>query len=192
MDKIINELTEKCWMINNAFKMDVEVIDEQIKTILHISEDTEPLIMTETRKEIYAQFLKTLMKVKKHSFGFQTDSFLLSYIAIPIIVDNLYKGVVIAGPFLNERVSDHFIWNVMKVNSLENIWFKPLEDYFRTIPYVGESYLALGDILVNIFGNPRLKSQIITIESSREDKPKQLQPQEFDQDDFDIKLRYKH
>jgi two-component system, response regulator YesN len=190
MENLLNELTEKCWMIKNAFKMDVEVIDEQFKTILHISDDTEPLIMTETRNGMYAHFQKALMKTKKHSFCFQTDSFSLSYFAIAIITHETYKGMVIVGPFLKERVTDSFIWNVIKKNYLENSWFKSLESYYKSIAYIGESYLALGDVLVNIYGHPPIKSQIITMISNEGDNPKELLPQEFDEDDFDIKLRY--
>ncbi|MGX2961311.1 helix-turn-helix transcriptional regulator [Peribacillus sp. JNUCC 23] len=190
MENLLNELTEKCWMIKSAFKMDVEVMDEQFRTILHISDDTEPLIMTETRKGMYAHFQKALMKAKKHSFCFQTDSFSLSYFAIALITHETDKGMVIVGPFLKERVTDSFIWRVIKENHLESSSFKSLECYYKSIAYIGESYLALGDVLVNIYGHPPIKSQIITMVSNEGDNPKELQPQEFDEDDFDIKLRY--
>ena len=93
---------------------------------------------------MYAHFQKALMKAKKHSFCFQTDSFALSYFAIAIITHETYKGMVIVGPFLKERITDPFIWNVIKENHLENSWFKSLESYYKSIAYIGESYLALG------------------------------------------------
>ena len=134
MENLLNELTEKSWMIKNAFKMNVEVIDEQFKTILHISEDTEPLIIAETRKGMYSHFQKALMKAKKHSFCYQTDSFALSYFAIGVITHETYKGMVIVGPFLKERITDSFIWNVIKENHLENSWFKSLESIINPLP----------------------------------------------------------
>ena len=104
------------------FKFDVEAIDDQLKTILHISEDTEPLIITEARKSSYPDLQNALIKANQHSFCFHTDSFQLSYIAVAINEDGRYKGMVIGGPFLYERVTDSFIWKVMKDNRLENSW----------------------------------------------------------------------
>ena len=43
---------------------------------------------------------------------------------------------------------------------------------------------------MNIYGHPPIKSQLITMVSTERNNPKELQPQEFDEDDFDIKLRY--
>ena len=192
MENILNELTEKCWMIKNAFKIDVDVIDEKMKTVLHISDDHEPSVIAETRKSMYVPLQQTLINAKKHSFVFQTDSFSLSYFALGIIVQDTYKGMAMIGPLLKEKVTDSFIWNVIKTNKLENSWFKSLETYYKSISYIGEgeSHLGLGDILINIFRHSYLKSQIITMESDEKAQPKEVQPQEFDQDDFDIKLRY--
>jgi AraC-like DNA-binding protein len=188
---IEKELTEKCWLIKSAFNIDVQFIDKDLKTIIHISEDTEPFIITEKRKGMYSYFEKALLEAKLNSFCYYTDPFYLSFIAIAIKDEEQYKGMSIVGPFLNDKVTDHFLWTVMKKNHLEQSWIKPLEKYYKTIPYVGSSYIALGEVLMNLYANPHLKSHIITIKSNDEGKNHEvLPPQNIDQEGMNIKLRY--
>ena len=126
MERVNEELIRKCWMIHNAFNMDVELINEQLNTLLHITDDTTPSIMIDNRKSMRIDLQKTLKKAEKNSFCFHTDNFLLSYISLAI-KDHIQTGnFIIIGPFLNEKVTDQLIWNVMKINQLENNWLKPL------------------------------------------------------------------
>ncbi|MDP4154442.1 MAG: AraC family transcriptional regulator [Bacillota bacterium] len=186
----MKDLQSKCWLIKNIFKFDVEAIDNQLKTILHISEDNEPLVITEARKNSYPDLQNALKEVNKHSFCFHTDSFHLSYIAVAINEDGQYKGMVIFGPFIYEQVTDAFIWKVMKDNRLDNSWFKPLENYYKKLTYEGDRFV-LGDVLVTILVSPRIYPQLITTKSSEASKLTKVEPQELDEDGMDIKLRYK-
>ncbi len=186
----VDELISKCWQIKNAFNIGIQVLDNQFKTILHISDDHEPLVIIETRKKMYLNLQHALVKADRNSFCYYTDSFQLSYMAVAIQEDELHKGMVVVGPFLNDRVTDNFIWKVMKDNRLENNWLKPLELFYKSLVNLAPSYLAIGDLIVNILVNPHIKSQIITTKNEDEQNWADIQPLEYDQDGMEIKLRY--
>ena len=186
----VDELLSKCWLIKNAFHIDVQVVDEHLQTIYHLSNDSEPLILVEARKAMYLDLQKALEKANKHSFCLHTDSFQLSFLAVAMHHDNRYQGMVLVGPFLNERVTDHFIWKVLKDNRLENNWFNPLEKFYKSLAYLGQSYLAISDLLVNIVVNPRVDSQLIRLNNSHKPFEPVVQPQDYTQSGLDVKLRY--
>jgi AraC-like DNA-binding protein len=187
----INELTGKCRIIKNAFKIDVQFIDTDLKLILHISEDVEPLVITETRKSMYPVLQEALLGAKKNSFCFYTDSFHLSYIAIGIKEEEHYKGMTVVGPFLTEKVNDPFLWSVLKKNNLEQSWIKPLENYYKSITNVGSTSMALADVFVNIFANPHLESHFISIDSNHVVKNNEVLPlQDVEQKEKNINFRY--
>ncbi|MGG3468439.1 AraC family transcriptional regulator [Neobacillus pocheonensis] len=186
----MDELLSKCWLIKNAFHIDVHAVDDQFQTILHISDDNDPLIIVEARKKMYVELQQALEKENKNSLCFHTDSFQLSYMAVAIREEEQFQGMVLVGPFLNEKVTDHLIWNVIKDNHLENNWFKPLETFYKSLDYLAQSYLAIGNLLVNIFVNPLIESQIITLKNRSEHKQSNIQPQDHDLSGSDVKLRY--
>jgi two-component system, response regulator YesN len=187
---IVDEFLSKCWLIKNAFNIDVQAVDEHFQTILHISDDSEPLIFAEARKKSYLDLKKALDLASKNSFCFHTDSFQLSYIAMDHHVDEQFQGMVLVGPFLIERVTDHFIWNLMRENQLENNWGNPLEKFYKSLPYLGQSYFAIGDLLVNLLANPRVESQFITTKNDSEHDQPDVQPQDYDYDGLKVRLRY--
>ena len=182
----MKELKEKCWLLKNAFKIDIEVVNEQFATVLQITDDNAPLLIIEARKHMYPDLYHSLLKAEHHSFCFHTDSFQLSYLATTL---EDYKGMIIAGPFLNEPLTNQFIWNVIKKNGLDQSWFTPLENYFKTIPFLDEASFALGDFLVNICVHPLVSTQVITMQNN-ESSIKRLQPQEYDKDDMSVAYRY--
>jgi two-component system, response regulator YesN len=186
----LEELISKCWQINKAFQIGVLAIDEELKTIIHIADDNEPLMVIEARKRMLVELQKELGKANKDSFCYQTDSFQLSYLAVPIHEAEQYKGMVVVGPFLNERVTDHMIWNVIKDNNLENNWLKRLESYFKSLPLLANSYLAIGDLLVNIVIHPHVKAQILATKNSGEQYRLDVEPEDYDQSGIEIKQRY--
>ena len=98
--------------------------------------------------------------------------------------------MVLVGPFLNERVTDHFIWKVLKDNRLENNWFNPLEKFYKSLAYLGQSYLAISDLLVNIVVNPRVDTQLIPLKNSNKPIEPVVHPQNYTQSGLDVKLRY--
>lgn len=176
--------------MNKAFQIGVQAIDDQLKTIIHIADDNEPLMMIEARKRMLVEIHKELVQANKDSFCYQTDAFQLSYLAVPIQIDERYKGMVVVGPFLNERVTDHMIWNVIKDNNLENNWLKPLETYYKSLPLLAQSYLAIGDLFVNIMINPHVKAQIIAANNSGGQYRLDVEPEDYDQNGFEIRQRY--
>ena len=186
----LDELLSKCWLIKNAFNIDVQVVDEHFQTIYHLSNDSEPLIMVEARKAMYSNLQKALEKANKNSFCFHTDPFQLSYLAVSLHEDEQFQGMVLVGPFLNERVTDRFIWNIMRDNRLDNNWFKPLEKFYKSLTYLGQSYLAISELLVNIIVNPRVDSKLITMKGHKEQSQPVVQPQDYSQSGMDVKLRY--
>ena len=186
----LEELISKCWQINKAFQIGVQALDEEMKTIIHISDDNEPLMVIESRKRMLAEIRKELVQANKDSFCYQTDPFQLSYLAVPINEDKGYAGMVVVGPFLNERVTDHMIWNVIKDNNLENNWLKPLETYYKSLPLLANSYLAIGDLLVNSVIHPHVKAQIISSKNSGEQYRLDVEPEDYDQSGIEIKQRY--
>jgi two-component system, response regulator YesN len=186
----VDELLSKCWLIKNAFNIDVQVVDEQLQTVYHLSNDSEPLILVEARKGMYSDLQKALERANKNSFCFHTDSFQLFFLAVALHEDEQFRGMVLVGPFLNERVTDHFIWNVMRNNRLENNWFNPLEKFYKSLAYLGQSYLALSDLLVNIVVNPRVDTHLITIKNNNNQLQLEVQPQDYTQSGLDVKLRY--
>ncbi|MDR7078569.1 AraC-like DNA-binding protein [Neobacillus niacini] len=186
----MDELLSKCWLIKNAFNIDVQVVDEDSQTIYHLSNDSEPLIMVEARKAMYLDLQKALEKANKNSFCFHTDPFQLSYLAVSLHEDEQFQGIVLVGPFLNERVTDRFIWNIMRDNRLDNNWFKPLEKFYKSLTYLGQSYLAISELLVNIIVNPRVDSKLITMKGHKEQSQRVVQPQDYTQSGMDVKLRY--
>jgi two-component system, response regulator YesN len=186
----LEELISKCWQINKAFQIGVQALDEELKTIIHIADDNEPLVVIESRKRMLVEIQKVLVQANKDSFYYQTDTFQLSYLAVPINEDVRYAGMVVVGPFLNERVTDHMIWNVIKDNNLENNWLKPLETYYKSLPLLAQSYLAIGDLLVNIVMNPHIKAQIIASKNSGEQYRLDVEPEDYDQSGVEIKKRY--
>lgn len=186
----VEELISKCWQINKAFQIGVQAIDDKLKTIIHIADDNEPLMVIEARKRMLVEMQKELRQANKDSFCYQTDSFQLSYLAVPIYKDEQYKGMVVVGPFLNEQVTDHMIWNVIKDNNLENNWLKRLETYFKSLPLLANSYLAIGELLVNIVIHPHVKAQIIASKNSGEQYRLDVEPEDYDQSGIEIKQRY--
>ncbi|MEH7074932.1 AraC family transcriptional regulator [Neobacillus drentensis] len=186
----MDELLSKCWLIKNAFHIDVHAVDEQFQTILHISDDSEPLILVEARKQMYVDLQKALEQADNRSFCLYTDSFQLSYMAVPVHKNEQFQGMVLVGPFLNERVTDQFIWKVIKDNQLESTWLKPLDKFYKSLAYLGQTPLATGEVLVNLLVNPRLETQFITTKNRRNDYPVELQPQDYDQNGLEVKLRY--
>lgn len=186
----LDELLSKCWLIKNAFNIDVHVVDEHFQTIYHLSNDSEPLIMVEARKAMYSNLQKALEKANKNSFCFHTDPFQLSYLAVALHGDEQFQGIVLVGPFLNERVTDGFIWNIMRDNRLGNNWFKPLEKFYKSLTYLGQSYLAISELLVNIIVNPRVDSKLITLKDHNKQSQQEVQPQDYTQSGMDVKLRY--
>jgi len=56
----MDQFTRKCLTFNNAFKLDVEVINENFNPILHITDDTQPSFIIESRKNLYPSFKKVL------------------------------------------------------------------------------------------------------------------------------------
>ncbi len=186
----LDELLSKCWLIKNAFHIDVHVITNQLDTMYHLSSDNEPLIIIEARKRIYSSLQKSLEKAGKNSFCFHTDAFQLSYIAVAIHQEEQFRGMVLAGPFTNEKVTDYFIWNVMRSNRLENRWFNPLEKFYKSLPYLGHSYLAISDLLVNIVVNTRVDSHLITMKNDSEQTQHDVEPLDHTESGLDVKLRY--
>ncbi len=186
----VDELISKCWLIKNAFKLDVQVVDPQLQTIVHISDDSEPYIFIESRKKMYVDVQKAVEESNQYSFCFHTDSFQLSYLAVGLHVEGQFQGIFLAGPFLNERVTDQFIWNVLKVNHLDNSWLKPFEKFYKSLPNLGQSYLAIGELIVNLLVNPRVASQFITTKKGSEQYQPDVQPQNYDMNGFEVKLRY--
>jgi two-component system, response regulator YesN len=186
----LEELISKCWQINKAFQIGVQALDDELKTIIHIADDNEPLVVIESRKRMLVEIQKVLVQANKDSFYYQTDTFQLSYLTVPINEDVRYAGMVVVGPFLNERVTDHMIWNVIKDNNLENNWLKPLETYYKSLPLLAQSYLAIGDLLVNIVMNPHIKAQIIASKNSGEQYRLDVEPEDYDQSGVEIKKRY--
>lgn len=182
----MNELEEKCWLLKNTFKFDIEVVNAQFATILHITDDNAPLLITEARKQIYPNLYHALTKGERYSFYLHTDSFHLSYIATAL--EDL-TNMIIAGPFLNEPLTNQFIWNVIKKNGLDHNWFTPLENYLKTIPFFEEAPFALGNFLVNLFVHPLVNTHIVTMQN-KASSIEQLQPQEYDRDDMSVAYRY--
>jgi two-component system, response regulator YesN len=176
--------------MNKAFQIGVQAIDDELKAIIHITDDNEPLMVIEARKRMLVEIQKELVQANKDSFCYQTDSFQLSYLAVPIHDDERYKGMVVVGPFLNERITDHMIWNVIKDNNLDNNWLKPLETYYKSLPLLAQSYLAIGDLLVNIMINPHVKAQILASNKSGEHYRLDVEPEDYDQNGFEIIQRY--
>jgi two-component system, response regulator YesN len=176
--------------MNKAFQIGVQAIDDELKAIIHITDDNEPLMVIEARKRMLVEIQKELVQANKDSFCYQTDSFQLSYLAVPIRDDERYKGMVVVGPFLNERITDHMIWNVIKDNNLDNNWLKPLETYYKSLPLLAQSYLAIGDLLVNIMINPHVKAQILASNKSGEHYRLDVEPEDYDQNGFEIIQRY--
>lgn len=186
----LEELISKCWQINKAFQIGVQALDDEMKTIIHISDDNEPLIVIESRRRMLVEIQKELIHANKESFCYQTDTFQLSYLAVPLNEDQRYVGMVVVGPFLNERVTDHMIWNVIGDNNLENSWLKPLETYYKSLPLLANSYLAIGDLLVNIVIHPNVKAQIIASKNSGDQYRLDVEPADYDQNGVEIKKRY--
>lgn len=186
----LKELISKCWQINNAFQIGVQAIDDEMKTIIHIGDDNEPLMVIEARKKMLVEIQKELELANNDSFCYQTDAFQVSYLAVPMRENERFKGMVVVGPFLNERVTDHMIWHVIKENRLENNWLKQLETYYKSLPLLTNSYLAIGDLLVNIVINPHVKAQIIAAKTSGEPYRLDVEPQDYDQNGFEIIQRY--
>ena len=186
----MDELQSKCWLIKNAFQIDVQVIDHQFQTILHISDDSDPLIFVEARKKIYLDLKNALEAANKNSFCFHTDSFQLSYLAAALHMDEQFHGMVIVGPFMLEKITDHFIWSVIRENRLENNWGNPFEKFYKSLPYLGQSYLAIGDLLVNLLTNPRVDSQFVTAPNHNDHSQPEIKPLDYDQDGMEVKLRY--
>ena len=186
----VDELLSKCWLIKNAFHIDVQVVDEHSQTIYHLSNDSEPLIMVEAQKAMYLDLQKALEKANKNSFCFHTDPFQLSYLAVALHEEDQFRGMVLVGPFLNERVTDSFLWNIMRDNRLDNHWFKPMEKFYKSLTYLGQSYLAISELLVNIIVNPRVDSKLITVNGHKVQSQQVVQPQDYSQSGMDVKLRY--
>jgi hypothetical protein len=186
----MEELISKCWQINKAFDIGVQAVDDELKTIIHIADDNEPLMVIEARKRMLVDMQKELGQAQKDSFCYQTDPFQLSYLAVPIHEDERYKGMVVVGPFLNERVTDQMIWNVIMDNNLENNWLRPLETYYKSLPLLAKSYLAIGDLVVNIVIHPLVKAQIIASKNSGEQYRLDFEPEDYDQSGIVIKQRY--
>lgn len=186
----LEELIRKCWQINKAFQIGVQAIDDELKTIIHIADDNEPIMVVEAQKRMLVEMQKELRQANKDSFCYQTDSFQLSYLAVPINEDKRYKGLVVVGPFLNERVTDHIIWNVIKENNLDNNWLKPLDTYYKTLPLLAHTYLAIGDLIVNIVINPHVNAHIIASNNSGEQYRLDVEPEDYDQGGIEIKQRY--
>ncbi|MBT2658912.1 AraC family transcriptional regulator [Bacillus sp. ISL-18] len=186
----MDELLSKCLLIKNAFNIDVQVFDHQFQTIFHLSSDNEPLILVEARKRIYSDLQQALEKANKNSFCFHTDSFQLSYFAVGNQKEAQFTEIILVGPFLNERVNDSFLWNIIRNNRLENTWFNPLEKFYKSLVYLGQSYLAVGDMLVNLIVNPHIDSQFIMMNNrDKRDQPL-VQLEDYDRKGLDIKLRY--
>src|SRR4051794_22057866 len=185
----LDELLSKCWLIKNAFNIDVQVVDEDLQTIYHLSNDSEPLILVEARKAMYSDLQKALEKANKNSFCFHTDSFQLSYLAVALHEEEQFQGMVLVGPFLNERVTDSFLWNIMRDNRLDNNWFNPLEKFYKSLAYLGQSYLSISELLVNIIVNPRIDSKLITLKDHNKQSQPDVQPQDYTQSGMDVKLR---
>ncbi|MEH7176970.1 helix-turn-helix transcriptional regulator [Neobacillus vireti] len=186
----MDELLSKCRLIKNAFNIDVQVVDKQFQTIYHLSNDSEPLILVEARKAIYSDLQKALGEANKNSFCFHTDSFQLSYLAVALHENDQFQGMVLVGPFLNERVTDLFLWNILKHNRLDHNWFNPLEKFYKSLAYLGQSYLAISELLVNIVVNPRVDSKLMTVKGENAPSQPVVQPQDYSQSGMDVKLRY--
>ncbi|WP_449538940.1 helix-turn-helix transcriptional regulator [Ferdinandcohnia sp. Marseille-Q9671] len=186
----MDELLSKCWLIKNTFHIDVQVIDEHFQTVFHISNDNDPLIISDAQKIMLQELLVTLKESPTNSFCFHTNSFQLSYLAVPLYEEDVFRGIVSVGPFLNEKVTDDFIWNILKSNDLEHTWIKPLTTFYQSLAYLAHYYLAVGDLLVNIFKHPHVESHIVTVKNRNAQHHSTIQPQDFDESGFDIKMRY--
>lgn len=186
----VDELLSKCWLIKNAFNIDVQVVDKEFQTIYHLSNDSEPLIIVEARKAIYSDLQKALEKADKNSFCFHTDSFQLSYLAVVLGEDQPFQGMVLVGPFLNERVTDSFLWNILKDNRLDHNWFSSLERFYKSLVYLGQSFLAISDLLVNIVVNPRVDSKLLTVKGEKVPSQPVVQPADYSESGMDVKVRY--
>ncbi|WP_026021845.1 hypothetical protein [Bacillus timonensis] len=186
----MDELLSKCWLVKNTFNIDVQIIDEQFKTVFHLSNDNEPLIFVEAREKMYGDIQATLTKAPNNSFCYHTDTYQLSYLVIPLLKKEQFQGMVLFGPFLTEQMTDTIISNVIKKNNLENKWMKPLQNFYQSLAYFGQSYLAVGEMLVNVFHHPHLKSHVVTLKNRTIQHHSEIQPQDYDQTGYDIKLRY--
>ena len=65
-----------------------------------------------------------------------------------------------------------------------------MEKFYKSLTYLGQSYLAISELLVNIIVNPRVDSKLITMKGHKEQSQPVVQPQDYSQSGMDVKLRY--
>jgi AraC-like DNA-binding protein len=152
-----------CSLIHSVTKLDIEFIDDAESSALKLFDMQIPSIMKSSRKQT-SLFIGSFLKDKaSNNFLFHSDSFNLSYLGIGVREDNIYKGAIIAGPFLCDIPDDNFISSIVENNKLSLGHRELLNHYYKAITIFSlGAYKNIGNMIVNLTTNPFIYAGILT------------------------------
>ena len=160
IDKNINNI---CYLIHSVSKLDIEFIDAAGNPILKLFNVQIPSIIQPSREQTILFIDKFLKDKAPNNFLYHTDNLNLSYLGVCLWEEKIYKGTIIAGPFLCDIPDDSFISTIIENNRLSLGHRQMLNHYYKALNIFSlGAYKNIGNMMVNLTINPFIYADILT------------------------------
>ncbi|MCM8710050.1 AraC family transcriptional regulator [Clostridium sp. SYSU_GA19001] len=144
-----------CALINNLTKLDVEFISCNEKSSFQILNSKMLYFMQSVKKENITFIHKFLQNKLSTDCLYHTDNLGLNYIASGLFECGIYKGTIIAGPFLSNIPDTYFISNIIEKNRFPLSYKMQLQEYYNRLNILDINYCKnIGHMMINILKNP--------------------------------------
>lgn len=150
-ENIDKRIYDICILINNLVKLNVEYIDENINSCLQlINSDIPPTLQLLRNKTL--MFIDSFLRDKSSTdFFYYTDNLHLSYLAVSVWDDIIYKGTIITGPFLSDVPDNVFLSNIIERNKIPLSNKQIINEYYKTLTILTISQCtSIGYMMVNL------------------------------------------
>jgi YesN/AraC family two-component response regulator len=192
-ENIISDILNICSLIHSVSKLDIEFIDANANSALKLSNLQSPSIIQPSRLQTTIFIDNFLRTQAPNNFLFHTDTFKLSYLGIGLWEDNIYKGTIIAGPFLSDIPDEVFISSIIENNKLTIEYREIFSQYYKVLNILAlGTYKDIGNMMVNLTAKPFIYADILTAKNENFTiSKKEKYAQEKEKLYSEIELNYK-
>jgi len=186
----LNDINQKCELLQNLFGYDIEYVDESNKPIFSLINCEFPSAFQNLKPSIHHIINEQLLNSSSENFLYHTTPFHLGYVAVSIWCESFYKGVVIVGPVLKNIPNNAFIQEIINKYNIPITKRNHILEFYRSLTVIDYNYhKTLGNLMVNIFSNRFMNGRQIlsdTTSSTFED----YNTERHKESDSFIELRY--
>lgn len=160
--KGINHKVQKmCLLLNTITKMDIRLLDQNARPSLEFANHTIPSVI-QNEKDDYSIIQTILKQHPSTSYYDYVNSYGLGYIAAGIWNMDVLENSVVIGPIISSTSSKDVMSNIIANNQLPVSQRSQLLNFYNSLPVVSsEQYVAIGELMVNLFHHEPIQVQQI-------------------------------